>query len=288
MKAKRDVLNSAKIREQKRAVFKRRCIIIGVAFVIFVTGLAFLSRIKAFAITDITVSGNSVVETDAIKQIVEERIMGSYLHMFSRSDFLIYPRRRITRGIMDSSLRISSVHVSLVGRHAISIAVTEREPAFIWCGIELPTDAVAQQCYFLDKDGFAFAQAPYFSGDVYFKFYGSLGADGSALGAQFLDPATVASVYEASQSFRDFGWKPYALATKDNGDYELSIESSGKDPSAYPKLLFRKANDFAKIKDNLMAAIAVEPFATKIKKDFGNLKYIDLRYDNKVYYKFND
>jgi cell division septal protein FtsQ len=256
---------------------------------VILVGLSLLSKIKAFAITDITVSGNSVVETDAIKQIAQSDLSGNYLHLFSRSDFLIYPRRRITRDIMDSSLRVSSVHVSLVGRHTIAIVVTEREPKFIWCGIEMPTDTAAQQCYFLDESGFAFAQAPYFSGDIYFKFYGPFGdAQGTPLGAQFLDPATVTSVYEASQSFHDFGWKPYALAAKDNGDYELSIESQGKDPSAYPKILFRNGNDFAKIKDNLVAAIAVEPFATKIKKDFTNLEYIDLRYDNKVYYKFND
>jgi cell division septal protein FtsQ len=286
MQQKRDLLNSAKIKQKKRKTFKRRIIFLCVFFVVLLIGLSFLSKIKAFAITDIVVSGNAVIETDAIKQIAEENLSGNYLHLFSRSDFLIYPRKSIENAIMASSLRIASAEVSLDGKHTLAIAITEREPKFTWCGLALPVDNSPQRCYFLDTTGFAFAPAPYFSGDIYFKFYGPLDPADVQLGAQFLDSETINAILAASQSFHDFGWKPYALAIDANGDYELSIESPDTTPVLYPKIIFRKDNDPATIASNLSAALAVEPFATKMKKEFASLIYIDLRYDNKVYYKF--
>jgi hypothetical protein len=286
MQQKRDLLNSAKIKQKKRKTRKRRMLFLGIAFVILLVGLSFLSRMSVFAITDIVVSGNSVIETDAITQIAEQKLAGNYLHLFSRRDFLIYPRKSIGSAVMASSLRIASAGVSLEGKHTLAIAITEREPKFTWCGAALPVDNSPQYCYFLDKDGFAFAPAPYFSGDIYFKFYGPLESVDAPLGGHFLDPATIDAIVAASQAFHDFGWKPYALAIDSNGDYELSIESPDTIPALYPKIIFRKDNDPAVITSNLSAALAVEPFATKMKKEFSSLIYIDLRYDNKVYYKF--
>lgn len=282
---KRDVLNSAKLQQQKTAVMKRRAIVVSVVVVVFVVGLALLSRLSALAITEVTVAGNKVLESALLYDVAAAKLEGNYLHLFSRRNFLIYPKRTIKQTILGTSARIESVDVARKDKHALTIVITERDPAHVWCGEAYPVDTLAPKCYFLDASGFAFADAPYFSGDAYFKFYGPLGG---GIGTQFIDSQRVQSLVGAAEAFRSIGFVPVALAADARGEYLLYIKVPETDPLGYPVIKFRETNDTAAILANLDAALAVEPLATKVKEDLATLEYIDLRYDNKVYYKFND
>ena len=61
-----------------------------------------------------------------------------------------------------------------------------------------------------------------------------------------------------------------------------------KGKSAYkdPEILFKIDTDLGNIAENLKAALDAEPLKSKIKNFYSTLLYIDLRFDNKVYYKF--
>lgn len=282
---KRDVLNSAKLQQQKNAARKRRAIMLSVTVVVFVVGLALLSRIPAFAITEVTVSGNKVLESAPLHNAVAAKLEGNYLHLFSRRNFLLYPKRSIEEVSLGASARIANVDVTRKDKHTLAVVITERDPAYVWCGEVYPVDTLAPKCYFLDLSGFAFADAPYFSGDAYFKFYGPLGG---GIGTQFLDTSTVQSLSNAAEAFRGIGFSPVALAADARGEYLLYIKVPEADPQNYPVIKFRNTNDTTAILANLDAALLVEPLATKMKENISTLKYIDLRYDNKVYYKFDE
>ena len=47
-------------------------------------------------------------------------------------------------------------------------------------------------------------------------------------------------------------------------------------------------SDFEKLAENLQAALMTEPLQSDFKNKFSSLLYIDLRFGNKVYYKFNE
>jgi hypothetical protein len=53
-----------------------------------------------------------------------------------------------------------------------------------------------------------------------------------------------------------------------------------------PEIIFKIDSDFQKIAENLQAAITTEPLQTDFKNKYSSLLYIDLRFGNKVYYKF--
>ena len=48
----------------------------------------------------------------------------------------------------------------------------------------------------------------------------------------------------------------------------------------------KMTSDFQKIAENLQAALATEPLRSDFKNKYSSLLYLDLRYGNKVYFKF--
>ncbi len=93
-------------------------------------------------------------------------------------------------------------------------------------------------------------------------------------------------------AFRDevagLGLKTYGLLVDPAGEYRLYLAPLTADRKIHTKIIFNKKNDFTTIVENLKAALSTEPFATEFKKKFDTLSYIDLRFTNKVYYKFNE
>lgn len=291
MQSKRDILNSARIKQQRRKLLKKRMMLGFVFFIILIVALSFLSKNRNLTIHDIRVEGNHVVETQSIIDVAEARMAGNYLHLFSRANAALYPNTRMKNDLFADFSRISAVDISLVNLKTLSIKITERKPEYLWCGIDIPaTDAASFQntCYFLDDAGYIFDQAPYFSGNIYFKFYGwphgSPPDDFS--GNHFLPADDFEKLVYVKNSLANLNLKPDMFKVSADGDYEIYLEDPTGKSDARPKIVFNKGNDFEKIINNLSSALNSEPLQTDFKNKFVSLLYIDLRYDNKVYYKF--
>ena len=74
--------------------------------------------------------------------------------------------------------------------------------------------------------------------------------------------------------------KTASLEIAENGDYKLSMEGTDG------KIIFKKENNFDKLLENFDSALKSAPLKTDFKVKFKSLLYIDLRFDNKVYFKF--
>ena len=167
--------------------------------------------------------------------------------------------------------------------------MSERTEKYTWCGLTLPEEASlgtnAQKCYFLDEDGYIFDEAPYFSGEVYFKFYGDvlINAD-NPLGAHFLKENFKQLVF-FKNVLLDIGLKPAELYAGNDGDIEIFL-SKGAFAAIKPKIMLKADSNFQNAAENLEAALNTEPLQSDLKNKYSSLLYIDLRFGNKVYYKF--
>ncbi len=291
MKSKHDVLNRARIKQQRIKLLKKRILFGFVFFIILITALSFLSKNRNLTIHTITVEGNHVVETQSIIDTVNARMAGNYLHLFSRSNAALYPNRKIRNELLADFKRLSSVDISLVNLKTIVIKVTERSPAYLWCGLDVPStdeQSFKNKCYFLDESGYMFDEAPYFSGNIYFKFYGwpqgSPPDDFS--GNTFLPANDFAKLIYFKNSLVNLKLIPDMFLVNSDGDYEIYLEDGAGASNAHPKIIFNKGNDFQKIINNLSSALNSAPLVTDFKNKFSSLLYLDLRYDNKVYFKF--
>ena len=170
----------------------------------------------------------------------------------------------------------------------LEVSLTERMALYTWCGdtinlvIGLPSgDSTAREekCYFVDEAGYIFDEAPYFSGDVYFKFYGL-----ANLGTYFSKENFKQLIY-FKDTLLGIGLKPVSLYVLDNGDIKVFLSNLNKAPIG-PYIALKASSNFQKVAENLQTALTTEPLQSDLKNQYSSLLYIDLRFGNKVVYKF--
>ena len=291
---KRNVLNSPRILElkkEKRRTILNKILIFFICFLILFFFSAYLSNLKKINIAEIQINGNSVVDTKAIRQTVEEKIKGKYLWLFPKTNIFFYPQNDIKNELQKKFERLKDINLSIKNNKILEIFITERVAKYTWCGTEfakLSEALLKEECYFLDDDGYVIDKAPYFSGNVYFRFYGLIdGLSDSAndpLGLYFFKQ-NFKSLSSFKHVFTSIGLNPVALYVTNNGDVEVFL-SKGIKSANEPKIIFKMNADFQNILENLQTALNTEPLKSKFKNKYGSLEYIDLRFGNKVYDKF--
>jgi hypothetical protein len=252
--------------------------------VAILVGLTYLSRSEKFNISTVEVFGNKVIDGEQIKAVVENNMSGYYLWLFPKSNFLLYPKTRIERDLQMQFRRLKDISFNVVGRKSLEVKLNEREGKYLWCGVDLPQDMSTTECYFMDSSGYIFDNAPYFSGDIYFKFFGPVSDTTTPIGNTF-EPSLFGSLTTFKDSLAALGVKPSTIYLSPDGEIDLYMSSNISIPNA-PKIIFKVDSNLEKIIENLQAALDTEPLKTDFVKKYKTLQYIDLSFGNKVYYKF--
>ena len=53
-----------------------------------------------------------------------------------------------------------------------------------------------------------------------------------------------------------------------------------------PKIILNNDSDLIKMAENFQASVTTDPLQTELKEKYDLLEYIDLRFGNRVYYRF--
>ena len=267
-----------RLRKQKK-IIRVTIFIFSVLAILFV-GIGLLTRIPKFSIHTITIVGTRVIENKNIQSIIEREISGNYLWPYAKKNILIYPKERILKILQNEFPRIETITIEQVGVNDISIAITERMGVSLWCGVEYPEPSESP-CYFVDEKGYVFARAPYFSGTVYFKWYGPT-HDGGNIGSQLVVPNGFESMSRFVERLRVFGLDPYIWVEKKGDMYSIFLNRPGGDGV---NLLLSKRQDLDDLLIMLAAGFDSEPLLSLIKNGLPGISYIDARYEDRIYYK---
>jgi cell division septal protein FtsQ len=285
---KSNVLNSPRLLELKKHRKKdlqNKILISMFALVVIFALFVYVSRISAFNISSVNISGNKVVDTGMVTQIVEQDTSGKYLWLIPKTNIFFYPKNKIKNDLAREFTRLENINISIEKKNILEISVSERTAAYTWCGAVADFTITAENCYFLDKNGYIFDSAPYFSGEVYFKFYGSL-TDNDHPAGSYVPKNNFTQLVSFKDTLITMGLKPFALSIDDSGDVHmyLSLQTTAH---TYPEIIFKTDADFQNIAENLDSALSTEPLMSDFQNKYASLEYIDLRYGNKVYYKFS-
>lgn len=263
---KSNVLNSPRLLELKRKrrrVLEKKILFFLLGFLILVSGLVFVSRLEKLNISETNIIGNKVLDSKMIETVVKKDTQGYYLWLFPKTNFLLYPENQIRADLSNQFKIIKDVSLVINNIKTLEISLIEREAKYIWCGDNFPAEK--NQCYFMDNTGYIFDEAPYFSGNVYFKFFGKI---------QYFD-----KLISLKENMEKMGLAPILVFYKDTGDVNINLSSGAE-------IRFKSDSNFNKVAENLQTALSTEPLQTDFKKKYSLLLYIDLRFGNKVYYKF--
>ena len=273
---KRNILNSPRLSELKkhrRRAFLGKTLIFLFGFLVVFGFLIYISRLPRLNIDNIIVVGNKVVETEAIKEVAEKELAGDYFFVFPKTNIFLYPKNKLEYDLLNEFKRIKDVSFLVEDRKMLRMVVSERTPKYLWCDGIVMSPSVPENCYFMDEGGFIFDEAPYFSGEVYFKFYGT---------ASLLEKS-FENLISFKKTLEGMGLRPAVLSIQENRDVRIFLSTS-----TGPEIIFKVDSDFQKVTENLEAALTTEPLQSDFKNKYSSLLYIDLRFGNKVYFKFNE
>lgn len=287
----RSVSNSTRLKEikkKKRVYLRRKILIILIGVIILFGGLAYLSSLPKINIQTIQIVGNKVIDSMPVESLIRSNLEGKYLWMFPKTNSIIYPREKIEKDLINNFQRMKDISFSLKDLNTLEVSFNERDAKYIWCGENLPEGEVSDdlKCYFMDDTGYLFDESPFFSGEVYFRFFGPINNIDSPKGASFASEE-FQNLITFKESLKKLEIRPVAIFLKEDKDIEV-ILSSSRSLSEAPKIIFKIDSDLNKMVENLQSAITAEPLKNDFKNKYDSLKYIDLRFGNKVYYKFND
>ena len=279
---KRNVLNSPRLLKLKKG--RRRVILVKIllsvfALLVIFAGLVYISRVPFFNFKGVEITGNKAVDAENIKISIEKEIAGNYLKLFPKTNILFYPKNNIKKELFNQFKKLKDINFSIKDNKILEVSVTEREAKYLWCGENLVVGAPSdEKCSFVDESGYVFDLAPYFSGNVYFKFFGPLAGD-------YFFPDIFRKVLAFKDTLIHMGFKLVSLYILDNGDIKIFLSNSDKTLIG-PYITLKADSDFQKVAENLQTALSTEPLQSNFKNKYSSLEYIDLRFGNKVVYKF--
>ncbi len=271
---------SPKAIERQKKRFWKKVVLSLVSLALFLFLISWLSCLEKTSIINIEILGNSVVQSEDILEIADRNISGKYFRLLSRGHILIYPKSSIRNDLLESFAQIKEVTVRFKDFQSIFVDIVERSPYALWC-----SDMEGKDCYFMDGEAYVYDEAPNFSNDVYFKYLGDFQDVSTTTPAiKILRRTYLAETDEEHfgklnlfiRFLKDINIDGYKLIVKKNNDYELFFNSNSR-------LIFDGKQDFNDIFGDLQVVLI----------DLGDLgdrefEYIDLRFGNKVVYKFKE
>jgi hypothetical protein len=286
----RDIPTSPRIIEinrNRRARRLRLSVLILILLIIITYAASFFSSNKNVVIDKVEIRGTHIINEKDIEEETYKNISGKYLRLFARNNIFIYPHDDIYKNLLLKFPRIEKLSIGLDKLKTIKIDIVERVGSFLYCGVSIPENKedVGENCYFINNDGYIFEKAPYFSGNIYFKYYMTLeGENVDPLGKQMIG----VDKFHGISRFIDFvisiGLKPIYIVMDQDGTNYLYLNHDTN--STIPKIIFKNDADLETIQDNLSLSMKKKEFADEIHSKYNTLLYMDFRFKNKVLYKF--
>lgn len=242
--------------------------LVGLFVIVLVcTGVFFGTRAESFLITEVIIEGGETLVYDEVEKKVDDSLVGSYWFLIPKRFTYLYPEVVITETIAKIP-RVEDVQVERVGRKTLRVTLTEYTPHALWC----VAHDTSKPCYFMTERGYVFAEAPSLTGGGLIRHYAENLDDIKEGQALSLEELLALDVF-LSRIEVDLSLRVSEVLHKSNGDYELTVNGGGALYVARDKI-------HRETFENLAAVLTSKEFQHI---EPGNFKYIDARFDNKVY-----
>lgn len=260
--------------KKKYRVKKRKSLFLNPYFwlvflIIFLAGGGFYSAVFSsfFQVKQIIVSGNGIIPADAIKGIIGEEI-SQKIAVFSTKSIFLANLKDIKNAIKQKFPQIYQVNLTREFPGIIYAQIEERQAVGTWCYFE--------DCFSLDKTGVIFQKSEPQGAPLIMSQENNKQLE---LGSTVIDVGLLDSIINSQKKLKiRLGLIAEGFFIPEKGE-KLVIQFT-ENWQAY----FNLSGDFADQLQNL--ELVVETKVPLEKR--GTLQYIDLRFGNKVYFKYQD
>lgn len=252
-----------------------------------------------FVLRTIEVTGNHLLTNEALEAVTREALTGRRWLVFRRDRYWFYDPLTVASALRQRFGRLASVKVAASGWQTLRLEVVERPTTALWCLVELPIPA---NCFYLDATGLAFAQAPHFSWPPLLVITGSwprLGgasttpAAGTVIGSQPLPRSLFSRLIKLRSLLDSFfagtvlaGVSVKQIAATPVGDLEFDLADETSLARTFKIMVGRDQPD-EEILTLLRVTLDAPSFEGELETG-RTLEYFDLRFANKVFYRFHE
>lgn len=269
---KRKSFFEKKEKQKKDPVFARA--IFRIVFFLFLSSVIYILSFSPFLeVKNVEIKGVSELDYEKVFDKVNGVIQEKHFRFIPKSNLIIFPQRQIEEELLSSFKKIKNIETKKVFPDRVEINILERKTLLIWCS--------SGYCYIIDENGYAYMTADFGSEEVKQNHLINLIDNSSksvSIGEKVLDEEYI----------------QFAVGLREELKKELGIEI-GDDyitQSRIAEEALVTTNEGWQIFFSSTILIenslrTLDTFLTKEVNDESRkkLEYVDLRAENKVYYK---
>lgn len=270
----RDILRSSRRLRRRRLFFHvlRAAGFFGAALIF----LGFFLFLPFFQVREISFFGLRHLSQEKLSAEVRQTLSGRRWFFVPNRNIFVLSKTATAQKLYETYPRISVVVVKKIFPHNIEVSIVERAKNAIWCagGEEAPS---ASACFFIDEDGALFQEAPFLRGNALLRFFDERAFGRVGVGVAALTAEQRKTLQRFSEEFfNTLGLKITHVTITDGPVFKLFTDEGWS-------ILINMQVDMQRAIDNLRLA-----FNRTLQDRRKELEYIDLRFEDKLYYKYKE
>ncbi|MBP9771601.1 MAG: hypothetical protein KBD16_01615 [Candidatus Pacebacteria bacterium] len=269
--------------ERARKQHTKRVMLRIVLWVILAASLFFLivelTHIKQLRVERVRFEGNHAISDRDLWKVTEPYLAGRYYGLFSKKNILIVENEAIEKHLLAEFVRLENTRVERSGFHTLVVTSTERKPKAIWCG---GGESTGRSCYYLDQNALAFSLAPKLSGGTFVTF--SRPFPERVIGKNLLPTGEFHTLRDFIDSLIALGFHTERVTWKDDA-IELFVRAELEDENTGSLILRIPLTAPYDLAFSNLASVIKTSTSDEQPLTVSDIEYIDLRFENKVFYK---
>ncbi len=257
--------------QPKARRFPWRKIIFIFCGLLIISAIITLIKVDRFQVNEVEVFGTKVADPFEVSQFVISSLQGNYLWVLPRSSIVLINPDRISDEIKAKFPRFKYVVVERQGMHGLRVDTEEYPGVYLWCDNN-------ESCSFMDETGVVFSDAPYFSGSAYLKIYGG---DRKPFPFQPISTQQVKDIANIKEKLSAINILPTEFHFDERKLTVIFFHNTHR-----VEIYFDTTDGSDESLETLYTGLQTEPMAGLYNDKKNILEYLDLRFSNKLVYKF--
>lgn len=270
---KQDEVSSSK----KKIGFSWKRFFITLIILGVISGGIFLIKYPKFQIVNINVVGTSVVDNEEVSSSIKNHLVGKVLWFLPRTSVFLIRDNVLEDYLKKEFSRIETVKVKRTNLNTLLVTIKEFDAQYLWC---LPSLDENQNCYLMDSRGMVYSSAPVFSGSAYMKVF--TGSPLDELPFLGISSSDLGRIVQIKKQLSDINIDPVAITFVSERETKIDFMHNKN----LAQLLIDPEISVDTSLEYLFSGIRTVPFSSLFHDESKVLLYVDVRFPNKVVYKF--
>ena len=242
-----------------------------------------------FFINSVQIQGQQSIDEEHLHQEVELYLSEYWLGIIPRKNIFFLGQATLRSHLITIYPKIYHLDID-INIDALTLNIEERKAHSLWCIDREYESVFNEECYFADQRGFWYARAPYFSDNVFLKVYLSPNIERISLGDRYMHGDAFANLFTFIESLeKEYNLGVQKIIFKEQQDISLYISHLENIVFKEKPIILLNMNDSYDTSIRNIGVVLKQPgFARDFQEDAQQLKRIDIRFNDRIFYLFED